>query len=70
MIPATPGAAKGATRKANVYKWQAASKAERKSIKDWIKTHGCHAEAAVLIIPEDASYEEFIENLNDAAGQI
>ena len=71
MIPATSDAAKGAaTRKANVLKWQAASKAERKSINDWIKTHGCHVEAAVLIIPENASYEEFIEILNDAAGQI
>ena len=62
MIPATPGAAKGASRKANGFKWQAASKAERKSIKDWIKAHSCHAEAAVLISSEDASYKEFIEN--------
>jgi hypothetical protein len=34
-IPDTrPGAAKGATRKTNVFKWQAASEAEQKSIKD------------------------------------
>ncbi|KAL9130017.1 MAG: hypothetical protein Q9217_001701 [Psora testacea] len=70
-IPDTrPGAAKGATRQANVFKWQAASEAERKSIKDWIKTHGSHAEAATLIVPEDASHEEFTEILNDIAGKI
>lgn len=45
-IPDTrPGAAKSVTRKANVFKWQAASEAERKS-------------------------EEFIEIMNNAAGQI
>ena len=64
------GAAKDATRKANVFKWQAASEAERKSIKDWIRTHGSHAEAATLIVPEDASYKEFTEILNEAAGKI
>ena len=70
-IPDTrPGAAEGATRKANVFKWQAASEAERKSIKEWIKKNGSHAEAAVLVIPEDASEEEFTEILNDAAGNI
>ncbi|MCJ1423865.1 hypothetical protein MMC29_001750 [Sticta canariensis] len=70
-VPDTrPGAAKGATRKANVFKWQAASEAERKSIKDWIRAHGSHAEAAELIVPEDASYEEFSKILNDAAGKI
>lgn len=52
IIPETrPDAAKGA-RKANVFKWQAASEAERKSIKDWIRTHGSHAEAATLMVPE------------------
>lgn len=70
-IPDTrPGAAKGATREANVFKWQAASEAERKSIKDWIRTHGSHADAATLIVPKDASYEELTEILNDAAGKI
>lgn len=70
-IPDTrPGAAKGATRKVNVFKWQAASEAERRSIKDWISAHGPHAEAAVLEIPEDASHEEVIEILNKVAGEI
>ena len=70
-IPDTrPGAAKGATRKAYVVKWQAANEAERQSIKDWIKKHGSHAEAAVLIVPEDASDEEFKELLNDAASKL
>jgi hypothetical protein len=57
MIPdTTPGAAKGAIRKENAFKWQAAtaSEAERKSIKDWRRAFGFHTEAAVLIIPEDA----------------
>jgi len=70
ILDTRPGAAKGATRKANVFKWQAASEAEQKSIKDWIRAHGSHAEAAVLIVPEDASYEEFTEILNEAAGKI
>lgn len=70
ILDTRPGAAKGATRKANVFKWQAASEAERKFIKDWIRAHGSHAEAAVLIVPEDASYEEFTEILNEAAGKI
>ena len=70
-IPDTrPGAAEGATRKANVFKWQAASEAERKSIKDWVRKNGSHAEAAVLIVPEDASPEELTEILNGAAGNI
>ncbi len=70
-IPDTrPGAAKGATRKANVFIWQAASEAERQSIKDWIRAHGSHAQAMVLVVPEDASHEEFIELLNDAVSRI
>ena len=49
----TPGPAKGAIRKENVFKWQAASEAEWKSIKDWIRTFGFHTKAAIFIIPED-----------------
>ena len=41
----TPGAAKGATRKENVFKWQAAREAKRKSIKDWIRIFGFHTKA-------------------------
>ena len=67
---ARPGAAEGATRRANVFKWQAASEAERKSIKDWIRKHGSHAEAATLVVPEDASNEEITEILKEAAGKI
>ena len=70
-IPDTrPGAAKGATRKAKVFKWQASSEAERKSIKDWIRKQGPHAEAATLIIPEDASIEEVTQILEDTASKI
>lgn len=65
-----PGAAKGATRKAHVFKWQAAREAEDSSIKNWIKKHGTHAVAATLEIPEDASHEEFTQILNDTASKI
>lgn len=65
-----PGAAKGATRKAYVFKWQAASEAERKSIKDWARANGSHAEAATLVVPEDASHEEFTKIVNDAAEKL
>ena len=70
-IPHTrPGATKGATRKVNVFKWQVASEAERKSLKDLLRAHGSHAEAATLEIPEDASPEEVIEILKDGDNKI
>jgi len=51
MIPdTTPGAAKGAIRKENAFKWQAATASEAERI----RAFGFHTEAAVLIIPEDA----------------
>ena len=68
QVPDTrPNAKPGATRTANVFKWQAAAQAESKSIKDWIKKNGQHAVIQTLEIPEDATKEEFENIMRTAA---
>ena len=70
-IPDTrPGAAEGATRKVHIFKWQAASQAQRASIVAWMREHGSHAEIATVEIPEDASEEEIIEILDNTAAKV
>ncbi|KAJ5828198.1 uncharacterized protein N7525_006451 [Penicillium rubens] len=65
-----PNAKPGATRTSNVIKWQAAAQAESKSIKDWIRKNGLHAEVQTLEIPEDATKEEFEQILRMAANKL
>ncbi|EEQ89761.1 hypothetical protein RJZ56_001747 [Blastomyces dermatitidis] len=43
ILDTRPGAKPGAKRTANVFHWQAAARAESKSITDWIKKNGSHA---------------------------
>ncbi|KAE8130872.1 hypothetical protein BDV38DRAFT_42255 [Aspergillus pseudotamarii] len=65
-----PNAKPGATRKANVFHWQAAAQAEAKSIKDWIQKNGSHAVIQTLEVPVDATKEEFEEILKTAAEKL
>ncbi|KAI9748089.1 MAG: hypothetical protein M1835_001898, partial [Candelina submexicana] len=70
-IPDTrEGADPGAIRKANIFKMQAASEAQRGSIKDWVRKNGSHADAATITVPEVASNEEFKELMEEVAEDI
>jgi len=70
-VPDTrPGAKPGATRIANVFHWQAAAQAEAKSIKDWVKKHGSHSVITTVVVPEDASKDEFKALMAKAAEEL
>jgi hypothetical protein len=71
QVPDTrPNAKPGATRAANVFNWQAAAQAESKSIKDWIRKNGSHANIQTFEVPQDATKEEFEDILRTAAKKL